>query len=64
MTSVFFALFTSVISKSLFDVIDTGFKFRFQTSGVKPKAFRTSVIRDLLFADNVAHVAASLDKAQ
>lgn len=72
MAPVLFALFFSVMLKHAFADVDTGVKFQFRTSGgifnhqrFKAKTLlRRAIIRDLLFADDAALVATSLEEAQ
>ena len=72
MAPVLFALFFSVMLKQAFSDVDAGVKFQFRTSGgifnhqrFKAKTLlRRIIIRDLLFADDAALVATSLEEAQ
>ena len=72
MAPVLFALLFSVMLKHAFADVDTGVKFQFRTSGgifnhqrFKAKTLlRRTIIRDLLFADDAALVATSLEEAQ
>ena len=69
---VLFPLFFSVMLKCAFGDINTDVKFQFRTSGglfnhqrFKSKTrLGTSIIRDLLFADDAAFVATSLEEAE
>ena len=72
MAPILFALFFSVMLKYAFSDISAGVKFQFRTSGgifnqqrFKAKTLlRWQIIRDLLFADDAALVATSLEEAQ
>ena len=72
MAPVLFALIFSVMLQHAYGDDDTGVTFQFRTSGglfnhqrFQAKILlRTSIIRDLLFADDAALVATSFDKAQ
>ena len=72
MAPVLFARFFSVMLKYAFGDVDTGVEFQFRTSGglFNHQRYRaktlllTSIIRDLLFADDAALVATSLEEAQ
>ena len=72
MAPVLFALYFSVMLKHAFAEAEDGVKIQFRTSGglfnhqrFKAKTrTRTSVIRDLLFADDAALVATSFEEAQ
>ena len=72
MAPILFALFFSVMLGHAFGDCNTGVKFQFRTSGglFNHQRFhaktlvKSSVIRDLLFADDAALVATSLEEAQ
>ena len=72
MAPVLFALFFSVMLQYAFGDAEVGIEFQFRTDGglfnhqrfkAKTKV-RSSIIRDLLFADDAALVATSLEEAQ
>ncbi len=72
MAPVLFALFFSVMLKYAFADVESSVKFQFRTSGglfnlqrFKAKTrLRTSIIRDVLFADDSVLVATSFEEAQ
>ena len=72
MAPVLFALFFSVMLKYAFADEDTGVRFQFRTTGgifnhrrfEAKTLLRRTIVRDLLFADDAALVATSLEEAQ